>query len=100
MEVAVAALPARHRIPGLGVHLHVEGEQVVTSLEAVVDRLVEEEPGLLALAEQPPLHVGEGADDGVDRPGLHVSGELVARQHPSFSSESTTAGESTPAAAP
>ena len=38
VEVAVAPLPARHRVPGLRVHLHVEREQVVAALEPVVDR--------------------------------------------------------------
>ena len=81
VEVAVAALPARHRVAGLRVHLHVEREQVVAALEPVLDRLVEEEVRLLALAHQPALHVGEGADDRVDRAGLHLGGELLERQH-------------------
>ncbi len=81
MEVAVAALPARHRVAGLGVHLHVEREQVVAALEGPWLDLLEEEVRLLALAHQPALHVGEGADDRVDRPGLDLFGELVEREH-------------------
>ena len=36
---------------------------------------------LLALAEEAALHVGERADDRVDRAGLHLGGELLERQH-------------------
>src|SRR2546423_2389726 len=32
---AVAALPARQRISGLRIHVHVEGEQVVAALDVV-----------------------------------------------------------------
>ena len=82
VEVAVAALPARHRVPGLRVHLHVEREQVVAALEPVLDRLGEEEVRLLALAQQPSLHVGEGADDRVDRLAPRPRrAQLVEREH-------------------
>ena len=76
VEVAVAALPARHRVSGLRLHLHVHGEQVVAALEAVTNRLLEEVVRLLTLADQPPLHVGEGADDRVDRAAFDQRGEL------------------------
>src|SRR5256885_1430382 len=49
MEVAVAALPTRHRVAGLRIHLHVEPEQVVATFEPVLRRLVEEELSVLAL---------------------------------------------------
>ena len=66
-EVAVAALPARHLVAGLGVHLHVEREQVVAALDVVAAvHLREEELGVQALAHQAALHVGEGDDHRVD----------------------------------
>ena len=34
-EVAVALLPARDPVPGHGIHLHVERQQVVAALDAV-----------------------------------------------------------------
>ena len=78
-EVAVPALPARHRVAGHRVHLHLEREQVVAALDAVLDRLVEEEVRVQALAHQPALHVGEGDDDGVDRAALHLRAQFVKR---------------------
>jgi hypothetical protein len=39
-EVAVALLPVRHLVPGNRLHLHVEREQVVAALDAVVGDLV------------------------------------------------------------
>ena len=66
-EVPVAVLPVRHLVAGQRLHVHVEREQVVAALHPVPDHLVEEVLDLDALAEQPPLHVREGGDDGVDR---------------------------------
>ena len=82
LEVAVAALPARHRVAGHRVHLHVEREQVVAALDPVagVDSS-RKNSASSALAHQAALHVGEGADDGVDRAGLDVGPQLVQRQH-------------------
>src|SRR5262249_36132821 len=37
--------------------------------------------GVLALAHQPPLHVREGCDDGVDRAVVDRCAELVEGQH-------------------
>ena len=71
-EVAVALLPVGHRVARDRIHLHVEREQVVAALDAVVDDLVEEVLDLDPLAEQPALHVGERGDDGVDRAGLRL----------------------------
>lgn len=65
-EVAVAAVPGGHRVALDGVHLGVDGEQVVAALGAVLEHLVEEETGGEPLALEPPLHVGEGQDDSVD----------------------------------
>ncbi len=81
MEVAVAPLPARHRIPRLRIHLHVQAEQVVAALETVLDRLRKEEGRVLALADQPALHVGERTDDGVDRAALDLPAQLFQPDH-------------------
>jgi hypothetical protein len=43
----------------------------------VLERVVEEELRMDALAHQAPLHVGEGDDDGVDRTRLDVRAQLV-----------------------
>ena len=81
-EVAVAALPARHRVAVDRVHLDVDGEQVVARLGGVRRHLVEEVVGGAALAREPPLHVGERDEHGVDRPVLDLGGELLEREHP------------------
>jgi hypothetical protein len=81
-EIAVAALPARECITGYRVHLHLEREQVVAALHRMPGpHLVDEELAVEALAHQPPLHVGERHDDGVDRARLDVGPQLVEREH-------------------
>ena len=65
-EVAVAALPARHRVAVDGVHVDVDGEQVVAALGAVADHRLQETARGQALALQAPLHVGQRQQDGVD----------------------------------
>jgi hypothetical protein len=80
-EVPVAALPVGHLVARHRLHLHVEREQVVAALDAVVDDVVEEVLALDAFAEQPPLHVGEGGDDGVDRAVLDLLAQVVDREH-------------------
>ena len=60
LEVAVAALPRAHRVAVDGVHLDVDGEQVVARLGAVLEHLVEEVLRREALALQAALHVGQG----------------------------------------
>ena len=77
-EVAVPALPARDRVAGHRVHLHLEREQVVAALGPVLPDPVEEEIAVKALPQQPSLHVGEGHDDGVER---LVGAQVVQRQH-------------------
>jgi hypothetical protein len=76
-EVAVALLPVGHLVPGDRLHLHVEGEQVVAALDAVLGDVVEEVLDVDPLSEQPPLHVGKGGDDRVDRPVLRLLAEVV-----------------------
>ena len=68
-HVAVAGVPARHRITGHGVHVDVDGKQIAAALGAVGGHLVDEEPARHPLAGQPALHVGERHDDGVDIAG-------------------------------
>ncbi|CAM5665109.1 hypothetical protein SANTM175S_06326 [Streptomyces antimycoticus] len=79
-EVAVAALPGGHGVAVDGVHLGVDGEEVVAALGAVCQDVVEEEAGGEPLALQPSLHIGEGQDNGVDLPGCDQSGQLVDRE--------------------
>lgn len=76
-EVAVAALPGGHGVPVDGVHVRVDGEEVVAALGAVLEDLVEEEPGGEPLALETPLHVGEGQDDSVDLTARDVSVQLL-----------------------
>ena len=80
-EVAVALLPVRHPVARDRVHLHVEREQVVAALHTLVGRLLEEVLALDALPHEPPLHVGEGGDDGVDRALLDLVPEPLEREH-------------------
>jgi hypothetical protein len=80
-EVAVAALPGRHGVAVDGVHLHVDGEQVVAGLGGVRDDLVEEVLGGAALALQPALHVGDRDEDGVDGPVRDQLAQPVDGEH-------------------
>ena len=68
LHVAVALLPRRDRVAVDGVHVDVDGEQVVAALGAVAEHVVDEVARVQALALQPPLHVGERDDHGVDGP--------------------------------
>ncbi len=77
LEVAVAALPRGHRVAVDGVHLDVDGEQVVARLGAVLDDLVEEVARGQALALQAALHVGQRQQDGVDLAGVDLRAQLV-----------------------
>src|SRR5205823_5716231 len=76
-----ALLPVRHLVAGHRLHLHVEGEEVVAALDAVIDHLVEEVLDLDPLAEQAPLHIGERGYDRVDRARLALLAEVVEREH-------------------
>ena len=77
-EVAVAALPARDRVPRHRVHLHLEREQVVAALDGMAGAdLVDEELAVQPLAQQAALHVGERDHDRVDSTGLDVRPQLV-----------------------
>ena len=81
-EVAVALLPARDRVAGHGIHLHVERKQVVAALDGVLRLgLLDEELPVQALPHQPALHVCEGDDDGVDLACCDLPLQLVEREH-------------------
>ena len=81
LEVAVALLPVGHPVARDRVHLHVEREQVVARLDAVVEHLVDEVVAVDALAHQPALHVGEAGEDGVDLTCLHRVAQGGCREH-------------------
>ena len=66
LHVAVPLLPRRDGVAADGVHVDVDGQQVVAALGARLERDVEEVAGVQPLALQPALHVGEGDHDGVD----------------------------------
>ena len=72
LHVAVAALPRADGVAVDGVHVDVDGEQVVAPLGAVLEHRVEEELRMDPLALQPSLHVREGDHDGVDVAVRHL----------------------------
>ncbi len=80
LHVAVALLPRGDRVAVDGVHVDVDAEQVVAALGAVAEHLVEEVGAVQALALQPPLHVGERDDHGVDLPGVDPCRQLLHAQ--------------------
>ena len=81
-EIAVALLPVRHLIPGHGVHLHVEREQVVAPLDALLDDLIEEVMDLDPLTDESALHIGKRRDDRVDGAALGVVAQHIQGHHP------------------
>jgi hypothetical protein len=81
-EVAVALRPVGDVVAGDGLHLHVEREEVVATLDAVLGDLpLEEELCVDALAHQTSLHVREGDDDRVERAGFHLRFQLIENEH-------------------
>ena len=78
-EVAVAPLPGGHLVALDGVHLDVDGEQVVASLGAVRRHFIEEMPRGQAFALKPALHVGDGEQDGVDLAPVDALLEFLER---------------------
>ena len=79
-HVAVAALPRGDGVAVDGVHVDVDGEQVVAALGAVLEHVVEEVVAVHPLALQATLHVGERDDDGVDVARLDLRAQLVDGQ--------------------
>ena len=80
-EVAVAALPRRHRVARHGVHVDVDREQVVAALGAVLGDAVDERAGVQPLALQAALHVAHREDDGVDAAARDLRAQFLQRQH-------------------
>ncbi|OPZ55034.1 MAG: hypothetical protein BWY91_01298 [bacterium ADurb.BinA028] len=76
-HVAVAGLPRADGIAINGVHLDVDGQQVVAALGAVAQDGVDEPLTVDPLALQSALHVGEGDHDGVDGPVGDLGTQLV-----------------------
>ena len=79
-HVAVAGLPRRERVALDGVHLDVNGEQIVAAFGAVSRDLFAEQSRRDALADEAALHVGKSDDDGVDLPRIDEAFELSDRQ--------------------
>jgi hypothetical protein len=81
-EVPVAELPGAHRVAADGVHVHVDGQQVVAALGVVLQHLVEEVAGGQPLALEAALHVGDREQHRVDAPGVDLGPQLLDRQCP------------------
>ena len=64
-EVAVALLPRGRLEARHGLHLHVDGQEVIAGVPFLVDRIEEEATGR-PLADEATLHVGECGHDRVD----------------------------------
>ena len=79
-EIAVALLPVGGRVAGHRLHVDVVGEQIVAAVGLLV-RPLEEILGLHALADQAPLHVGKGDDDGIDLAVADRRLQFLERQH-------------------
>ena len=65
-EIAIALLPARRLVAGHRLHIDVVGEQIVAAMRLLIGA-VGEILRMEALADEPPLHVGESRDDRIDR---------------------------------
>jgi hypothetical protein len=81
VKVAVAERPVGEAITRDRVHLHVDREQVVAGVRAVLADLLDEHLGVEALAEQPPVMVGEAGDDGLDLARFHQAAQLLELEH-------------------
>jgi hypothetical protein len=79
LEVAVARVPRRHLVAVDGVHLDVDGEQVVARLRSVLHHVVEEVAREQSLALEPALHVGEAQQNSVHAPGVDLGAQLFER---------------------
>ena len=80
-HVAVTGLPARHRVPVDGVHVDIDGQQVVAAFGTVGGDILDEQPRRHPLAGQPALHIAERDDHGVDVTVGHQPFEVGLRQH-------------------
>ena len=80
-HVAVTGLPAGDGVAVDGVHVDVDGQQVVAAFGAVLGDVVDEQPRRDPLAGEPALHVGEGHDHRVDLARSNQLLEFGLRQH-------------------
>ncbi len=78
-HVAIALVVARPAEPGEWRVVEVAGDQVVTVLGALGKDRVDEEFTVRALADHPPVVVGEHGEHGVDGTALDVGAKLVDR---------------------
>src|SRR5205085_6576275 len=77
IEVAVPFRPARERVAGNRVHLHVAREEVIAGVHAVPGDVIEKILRDATFADEPPVHVGENGDDGLDLAVSDEAFELV-----------------------
>ena len=84
VDVAVALLPAGEGVPGDRLHLHIDRQQVVAGVGAAIGDLVEEEPGVEALAEQATVEVREGDQHGLDIAAFDQLAQALPRQHAAY----------------
>ena len=96
-HVAVAGLPAGDGVAVHGVHVDIDGQQVVAAFGAVRSDVLDEQPRRHPLTGEPALHVAERDDDGVDVTGGHQRLQLGLRQHASHDEQSTIGNRLTPA---
>ena len=68
VHVTVALLPVGELVSGDRFHFHVDGEQVVTAVSALLDDLFEKEARVEPLSGQAAVEVGEADQHGVDGP--------------------------------
>ena len=82
VEVAVAKLPIGELVPRHRIHFHVNGEEIVAGVRALLGDVLHEHLGVEALAHQAPVVIGEADDHRLDLSLACELGELVERQHP------------------
>ena len=75
-EIAETLFPIGQFETVLRVHLQVYGEQVIAGVRAVPGHLFEEKFPRETFADQPPEHVREGDNDGVDGAGADLGFEM------------------------
>ena len=81
VKIAVAACPVGQPITGHGLHLHVDGEQVVAAVCAVTCGSLQKELGVESLAHLPSVEVGEAEQHRVDLPILDFVAQLIDGKH-------------------
>ncbi len=80
-DIAVAVVPVGEPVSRERFHVHVDGEEIVTRLDAVFEHVVEEEPPRDAFSDRTTLHVGKRHHHRVDGSVGDASGQLTRVQH-------------------